>query len=532
MTVVLDRSGSMAVPVDGGRTKMDLANLGTCAAIETLGGYDEVGVIAVDSVPHIITPLTSASEKQAICDQTRQIQSMGGGIFTYTGLVAAATMVGQSDKGTRHIVLFADAADAEEPGDYIRLMDRLQSLGITVSVIGLGTEHDSDSDFLKDVAKRGGGRVMFTTNAEELPQLFAQEAITVARSSFIDQMTPARTVGDMVLLGELPSSSFPSVDGYNLTYLRQGATIGVVSVDDYKAPILAFWHRGLGRVASLTAEVDGQFSQRLNAWRDFSSFSVGLGRWLLGGDPPSGVQATIDRRGGEGVIRVELDPDRPRDRTDETRTATAMVVPPGTSASSRLDLRWVTDDALEARFPVHKAGTYFGAVQLPNGDVLPLAPLSLPYSPEYEPRTDPDEGHKTLLEMSRLTGGIERSAWDDVFRGTGLRNRQIRDLILPLTLALLLLQVGEIAGRRLLAFDAASAWLRSRSWPRWRRPARLPVPPAAYPAAPSAATSAAVSMPSAAAAPDVVAQAAVNPNQPGESALARAKARAKSRLGD
>jgi len=338
----------------------------------------------------------------------------------------------------------------------------------------------------------------------------------------------------MVLLGELPSSSFPSVDGYNLTYLRQGATMGVVSVDDYKAPILAFWHRGLGRVASLTAEVDGQFSQRLNAWRDFSSFSVGLGRWLLGGDPPSGVQATIDRRGGEGVIRVELDPDRPRDRTDETRTATAMVVPPGTAASSRLDLRWVTDDALEARFSVHKAGTYFGAVQLPNGEVLPLAPLSLPYSPEYEPRTDPDEGHKTLLEMSRVTGGIERSAWDDVFRGTGLRNRQIRDLILPLTLALLLLQVGEIAGRRLLAFDAASAWLRSRSWPRWRRPARLPVAPAAYPAAPSTATSAAVSMPSAAAAPDVVAQAAaVNPaNPPGESALARAKARAKSRLGD
>ena len=305
MAVVLDRSGSMAVPVPGGRTKMDLANLGTCAAIETLGPSDEVGVIAVDSAPHIISPLTSASEKESICNQTRQIQSQGGGIFTYTALVAAATLVGQSDKGTRHIVLFADAADAEEPGDYQRLMGRLQSLGITVSVIGLGTEHDSDAEFLKDVAKRGGGRVMFTANVEELPQLFAQEAITVARSSFIDQPTSAKTVGDMVLLGELPASPFPSVDGYNLTYLRPGATMGVVSIDDYHAPILAFWHRGLGRLASLTAEVDGQFSQRLNAWRDFSSFSVGLGRWLLGGDPPSGVQATIDRRGGEGVVRIE-----------------------------------------------------------------------------------------------------------------------------------------------------------------------------------------------------------------------------------
>ena len=118
MAVALDRSGSMAVPVGDGRTKMDLANLGTCAAIETLGPFDEVGVIAVDSAPHVVSPLTSASEKDMICDQVRRIQSMGGGIFTYTALVTAARMVQESDKGTRHIVLFADAADAEEPGEY------------------------------------------------------------------------------------------------------------------------------------------------------------------------------------------------------------------------------------------------------------------------------------------------------------------------------------------------------------------------------------------------------------------------------
>ena len=49
---------------------------------------------------------------------------MGGGIFTYTALVTAARMVQESEKGTRHIVLFADAADAEEPGDYQRLLER------------------------------------------------------------------------------------------------------------------------------------------------------------------------------------------------------------------------------------------------------------------------------------------------------------------------------------------------------------------------------------------------------------------------
>ena len=104
---------------------------------------------------------------------------MGGGIFTYTALVTAATMVQESEKGTRHIVLFADAADAEEPGDYQRLLETLTPLGITVSVIGLGSETDSDAEFLKDVAARGQGRIHFTADVEDLPRLFAQEAITV-----------------------------------------------------------------------------------------------------------------------------------------------------------------------------------------------------------------------------------------------------------------------------------------------------------------------------------------------------------------
>jgi len=519
MAIALDRSGSMAMPAADGRTKMDLANLGTCAAIQTLGPFDEVGVIAVDSAPHVVAPLAPASDKDGICDQVRRIQSMGGGIFTYTALVTAAEMVQASDKGTRHIVLFADAADAEEPGDYTRLLERLTPLGITVSVIGLGGEGDSDAEFLKDVARRGGGRIYFTSSAEELPRLFAQEAITVARSSFVTEPTAARALPDLVLLGELPSSAFPSVDGYNLTYLRPGATMGVVTTDEYRAPVLAFWHRGLGRVASLTAEVDGDYSRRLNAWRGFQDFTVGLARWVLGGEPPSGMQASIQREGAQGIVRVELDPGRTRGGADDVRAAAATIVPPDTRAgavSERLNLAWVDEDTLEARFPVQKAGLYLGAVQT-GGHVLPLAPLSLPYSPEFEPRPDPQEGRRTLREMARVTGGIERTAWDDVFDPGRLRSRQVRDLVLPLTLALLLLHLVEIAGRRLLLFAAAWAWLRSLHVPRLRLPRRR----RAVVSTPSPAT--ADTPPEAPPAPPP-------PPKPATSPLARAKAKARDRM--
>ena len=524
MSVVLDRSGSMAVPAGAGRTKMDLANLGTCAAIETLGPTDEVGVIAVDSAPHIITPLTSAKDKDQICDQVRRIQSMGGGIFTYTALLSAATMVQESNKGTRHIVLFADAADAEEPGDYQRLLKTLTSIGITVSVIGLGSETDPDAEFLKDVAARGQGRIHFTADVEDLPRLFAQEAITAARSSFITDPTAARTLPDMVLLGESSTSPFPGIDGYNLTYLRPGATMGVVTTDDYKAPVLAFWYRGLGRVASLTAEVDGQYSQRLNAWPGFQGFAIGLGRWLLGGDPPAGAQATLDRQGAEAIVRVDLDPGRTRGGAGDVRTASAMIVAPGDQAGEparRLDLSWVGEDTMEARFPVQKAGVYLGAVRLGSGAVLPLAPLTLPYSPEFEPRVDTKEGHNTLSQIARVTGGIERTVWDDVFDASRLRNRQIRDLVVPLALLVLLLHVTEIAGRRLLLFAAAHGWLRGVRLPRWSWKRAPSVPSAAaHPGTPAAP----------AAAPAAATPHAPTPAQPVAGALSRAKAKSRDRL--
>ena len=517
MVVALDRSGSMAVPAGDGRTKMDLANGGTCAAIDTLGPFDEIGVIAVDSAAHVVSPLTSAREKDRICQEVLRIQSMGGGIFTYTALVTAARMVQESSKGTRHIVLFADAADAEEPGEYERLLATLEPLGITVSVIGLGSDTDTDAAFLKDVAARGKGRIYFTATADDLPRLFAQEAITVARSSFITEPTGARALSDMMLLGDLPASSFPTIDAYNLTYLRPGATMGAVTTDDYSAPVLAFWHRGLGRIAALTTEVDGEYSRRFNAWGGFQGFAIGLGRWLLGGEPPSGVQATVERQGGQGVVRVELDPGRARGSAADVRAATATIVNPGSDPSRRsqkLSLAWVGDHTMEARFPLQSAGAYLGAVQLAGGDVLPLAPLSLPYSPEFEPRIDPRQGEKMLNEIARVTGGTERTTWDDTFDVRRLRNREVRDLVIPLALITLVLHVAEVAGRRLLWFAAANARLRALRWPRlsWRKPrAPLPHPPAVTHESPSAA-------------PPVV------PPKPAVSPLARAKAKARDRL--
>ena len=46
--------------------------------------------------------------------------------------------------------------------------------GLTATMgVALGREGDRDAELLKDVARRGGGRISFTQSAEALPRLFS-----------------------------------------------------------------------------------------------------------------------------------------------------------------------------------------------------------------------------------------------------------------------------------------------------------------------------------------------------------------------
>ena len=78
---------------------MDLANRGTVAAIELLGPMDSVAVIAVDSSPHVVWPMASVRDRNAIIDKVRRIESMGGGIFVFSALKAMAQELAQRGGG-------------------------------------------------------------------------------------------------------------------------------------------------------------------------------------------------------------------------------------------------------------------------------------------------------------------------------------------------------------------------------------------------------------------------------------------------
>jgi Mg-chelatase subunit ChlD len=477
IAVALDRSGSMSMPVKGGKLKMDLANLGTAACINLLSPSDKIAVLAVDSAPHVVQSMRTVDDKEAIISKVLSIQSMGGGIYVYEALVAAGEQLMQAGEyTTRHIILFSDAQDSEEPGAYPDLLKKFADAGITVSVIGLGTENDVHAPLLKDIAKLGGGSIKFTDDPEELPRVFAEDTMRVARNTFIKHNPDAqdnphppdgihgRLLPDARLMGELGHGPFPPTKGYNLSYLKPNATEAVVSTDEYNAPWLAFWYRGLGRVAALSIEVDGPHTGPFGTWEGYADFLVTQARWLLNSASPDDVFLTLKQEGQEAIATVELDPERgDQHRTD---APTLYVVPPGDERTQPItpDFVWTGPHSLQARFRLEQTGTYRTLVRAAGKDSRQFVrgpTVTLPYSPEFAPRQGVPSGREILSEVAKLSNGRERTDILSVLSDPP-RSVQTRSLLPWLFLASLIVLMLEIAGRRL-------SWWETFPWWRWKR---------------------------------------------------------------
>ena len=87
----------MAMTTAQGKSKMSLANTATVEVLNLLSDFDHIGVIAVDSSPHTVIDLAPVSDVRQRASKIRAIESMGGGIYTYTGLKAAFAMLEKSD---------------------------------------------------------------------------------------------------------------------------------------------------------------------------------------------------------------------------------------------------------------------------------------------------------------------------------------------------------------------------------------------------------------------------------------------------
>jgi len=443
MAIALDRSGSMSASVGAGIVKMDLANLGACAAIEMLGKMDTVAVAAIDTEPHEFVAPTSAADKGPILAKVRRIESSGGGIYVDKALEWGLEALAKTAQANKHLVVFGDAADSERPAESLAALPALVKAGITVSVIGLGKETDSDAPLLKDVARIGGGRVFFAEDPSDLPRVFAQETMLAARSSVCDEPTKCRTTTDMLALGEARGLAFPGIGGYSIAWRKPESQVGVVAEDEQKAPVFAFWQHGLGRTAALLAEADGELSGGLASWSSYGDFVTTVVRWLAGSAAPEQVFAELVRDGQDGILSVEVE----KGHESDLASVGARVLGPSGIVKD-LVLERASERKLVARFPMRGEGSWQAVVRVAKNEVLRVAPIVLPYSPEYLPQQARDAGTKLLSRIATETGGKLDPPSTELFAGPR-ESSGISMLGWPMAWAALALLLLEIAVRRL-----------------------------------------------------------------------------------
>ena len=419
LAIVMDRSGSMMAGAGGGRTKMDMANLGAAGAMDMLTSLDEIAVIAVDSQPHIILAMQYADEAQSRRNDILGIRSMGGGIFVEEGITAGLRELSRASAETKHLILFADAADSEEPGDFRSYLAKATAAGITVSVIGLGTESDCDAKLLKEIAEAGNGTCQFESDAKEIPRLFMQDTYLVAKTAMCTNLTPVKTTSSLRQLSDVLPAKLAPVGGYNLTYIRDDAETAIFTEDDEHAPVLAFRRAGAGRTLAFTGEMAGKHAAPLMTSKDGAEIATAVARWTLGDGETEQSGFHFERRVEAGGIRITAVADEANPLTAVPNSGLRLVtlLDRGGDGVTRVEdaLRWESSDTLSAFVPLYGNETAFPIVTLPDGKTVALAPACLPHPAEFHRHHDPAAGERAMRRLSERTKGRVRTSFDDIW---------------------------------------------------------------------------------------------------------------------
>jgi hypothetical protein len=154
---------------------------------------DEIGVIAVDSSPHVIVPLNTVEVNASQRNRILSIDSMGGGIFIYEALSAAASTI-------------LNAKPRQSTSSCLPMPPIRKNRDDTLSCSKSREAEYGQRDWTRSRAIlmqtserhcRAWRRFCyFTDSPEEIPRLFAQDTFTVARSTFIDQATLSNSPRD------------------------------------------------------------------------------------------------------------------------------------------------------------------------------------------------------------------------------------------------------------------------------------------------------------------------------------------------
>jgi uncharacterized membrane protein len=314
LLIVLDRSGSMNAQVEG-QTKMALANQGAALALNVLQPKDYFGVLAVDVRSHTIAPLQQHPSKSPVEQKILAITAGGGGIYIYTSLAEAFQLLRDNPARIKHVILFSDAADAEEKnageigetgrggGSSLDLASAMVSAKITTSIVALGAASDKDTTFLRQLADRGNGRFYLTNDATSLPQIFSTETMKVTQSSLVEEPFLAAPATASALTASINWAEAPLLLGYNTT--RSKPTAELLLATERGEPLLATWRYGLGQAAAFTSDAKSRWASEWLSWPGYGQFWAQVVRGLMRKSDAGSFQVTTEESADRLTLTID-----------------------------------------------------------------------------------------------------------------------------------------------------------------------------------------------------------------------------------
>jgi uncharacterized membrane protein len=451
LLVILDRSGSMSAQV-AGETKMALANQGAALALGVLSPRDYFGVLAVDTRAHLVAPLARHTTKEPVVQKILSITPGGGGIYVYSSLAEAFQAMRDVSARIKHVILFSDAADAEEKnageqadgaagsGTALDLAAAMAAAKISISVVALGAEQDKDSGFLRRLAERGHGRFYLTSDATTLPQIFSTETMKVAQSSLVEEPTQAVPIRVAPMAGGIDWTQSPLLLGYNSTKSKPSAD--VLLATERGEPLFATWRYGLGQSAAFTSDAKARWASEWLGWPGYAKFWAQVSRGLL---RKSGAAAfDVSRTEFDDRLELRIDATTPggtfRNRLPITVTSRGVNESP--EAVHRVTAVQDAPGSYRAELPLSANGTTVINVSSPE---LPDGGMALAHTRSY-PRefSTTTTNEEFLRQVAAAGGGHYDPRPEDVFQrgaATGTRRTELGNWFLIAALVLMPLDI-------------------------------------------------------------------------------------------
>jgi Ca-activated chloride channel homolog len=472
VVVVLDKSGSMGMTVNGGHEKMELADEGACEAIKLLDGRD-LGLLGacdtqtrwVDNINKVI-PITPGN-KERMMKAIRSVRAGGGGIYCETALADSYQIINDPSVHTmsKHVIMFADAQDSEQQDNCVAMAkSNYEKFDVTTSVIGMGVEGDPDVPFQKEVAEAGHGRWFIAEDVNNLPRLFVKDAFMVSRQAFIEDVNgiPLTPYASPLLQGfiEQGKATLPSIYGYVGTTLKPRATLALhgKQADD---PVLAHWVIGLGKCVAYMSDSTSRWGKDWVGWNGYSKFWTQIVRWTARSTQTNGLSTTTLIDGMDG--RVVVDAVDGSGKPINNLQLQANVIGPdnngGGGGGKDIALEQIAPGRYQGHFTASQRGTYMVAVAEGTPEAHQLVATGggvLSYPPEYR---DLQPNLALLGNVAEASDGKVLKDLDGVFAEKPNPVRTFWPLWQVLLLVVTGALVGDIAWRRLNVAD----WFRPRS---------------------------------------------------------------------